>query len=202
MQPYDQWSQDAYLDSRPAARRRRRATTGVVIIDEEIGWSSAPRSPRRLSGPLEGSAGTRARSGRLSDAARSAEPALAEATVEFLGHLPDPEDGFAGDKHGDDAYTRALAEAAAAAARDEQPGLPAADGTGGPAQRRTVVITGRIADRYVSSRRGYEANLRPHHRSTFKPDRMAMWAVLMGVLLLLVAATSSHAATLAAHLAH
>jgi hypothetical protein len=41
-----------------------------------------------------------------------------------------------------------------------------------------------------------------HERSGFKPDRVALWAVLLGVILLLVAAASSHAATLAAHVAH
>ncbi len=35
---------------------------------------------------------------------------------------------------------------------------------------------------------------RPYERSGFEPDRVAMWAVLLGVLLVLVAATSSHAA--------
>ncbi len=71
-------------------------------------------------------------------------------------------------------------------------------------ERRTVVITGRVADRYSASsqrRGGYESNLKPHHRAGFKPDRVAMWAVLLGVLLVLIAATSSHAATLV-HLAH
>ncbi|MGA2926087.1 MAG: hypothetical protein ABSG43_08845 [Solirubrobacteraceae bacterium] len=33
-----------------------------------------------------------------------------------------------------------------------------------------------------------------HQRPGFKPDRVAMWAVVLGVLLVLVAATSSHAA--------
>jgi len=35
----------------------------------------------------------------------------------------------------------------------------------------------------------------PHERPGFQPDRVAMWAVLLGVLLVLVAATSSHAAS-------
>jgi hypothetical protein len=36
-----------------------------------------------------------------------------------------------------------------------------------------------------------------HERPGFRPDRAAMWAVLLGLLLVLVAATSSHAAVLA-----
>ena len=42
--------------------------------------------------------------------------------------------------------------------------------------------------------------LRRHERAGFKPDRTAMWAVLLGLLLILVAATSAHAAVVA-HLA-
>jgi hypothetical protein len=41
-----------------------------------------------------------------------------------------------------------------------------------------------------------------HERAGFRPDRAAMWAVLLGVILMLAAATSSHAATLAAHALH
>ncbi len=55
-----------------------------------------------------------------------------------------------------------------------------------PPGRRTVVITGRGADRFpVGSRRHSEAGLAFHERSGFNPDRMAMWAVLMGIALLL-----------------
>jgi len=55
-----------------------------------------------------------------------------------------------------------------------------------PPGRRTVVITGRGADRFpVGSRRRAEAGLAFHERSGFSPDRMAMWAVLMGIALLL-----------------
>ena len=35
-----------------------------------------------------------------------------------------------------------------------------------------------------------------HERPGFKPDRVAMWAVILGLALILIAATSSHAATL------
>jgi len=54
--------------------------------------------------------------------------------------------------------------------------------------RRTVIIRGQVAER-PRPRRTYE-----RHRS--RPDRVAMWAVLLGLLLVLVAATSSHAAVL------
>jgi hypothetical protein len=69
----------------------------------------------------------------------------------------------------------------------------------GQVSRRTVVITGHGHD-HSGSRRGYEARLKPHERSSFKPDRAALWAVLLGLALLLGAVTSSHAATLHAGL--
>ena len=69
------------------------------------------------------------------------------------------------------------------------------------AGRRTVVITGRGAEGY-HARRSHRQALRPHERAGFQPDRVAMWAVLLGIALLLVAATSSHAAVLALHAAH
>ena len=64
--------------------------------------------------------------------------------------------------------------------------------------RRTVHITGRGAERNLPVAR---PTLRRHEREGFKPDRAAMWAVILGLLLILVAATSAHAAVLA-HLAH
>jgi hypothetical protein len=68
--------------------------------------------------------------------------------------------------------------------------------------RRTVLIRGQATSGYVRSRRGYEARLRPHERSGFKPDRVALWAVLLGLALLLGAVTSSHAASLSAGALH
>jgi hypothetical protein len=63
-------------------------------------------------------------------------------------------------------------------------------------ERRTVVIRGQGTRGYAPSRGGYEARLRPHERAGFRPDRVALWAVLLGLALLLGAVTSSHAATL------
>jgi hypothetical protein len=61
--------------------------------------------------------------------------------------------------------------------------------------RRTVQITGRGAQRNPPVAR---PTLRRHEREGFKPDRAAMWAVVLGLVLILVAATSAHAAV-AAH---
>jgi hypothetical protein len=38
--------------------------------------------------------------------------------------------------------------------------------------------------------------LRRHERPGFRPDRAAMWAVILGMVLILVAVTSAHAAIL------
>ena len=54
--------------------------------------------------------------------------------------------------------------------------------------RRTVQITGRGAERNLPVAR---PTLRRHERAGFKPDRTAMWAVLLGLLLIVVAATSA-----------
>ena len=62
------------------------------------------------------------------------------------------------------------------------PGLPA----GGPAGRRTVVITGRGDDRYMPApRRRPSSSLRFHERTGFSPDRAGLWAVLLGIALLI-----------------
>jgi hypothetical protein len=60
-------------------------------------------------------------------------------------------------------------------------------------QRRTVVIRGRGAERNLPVAR---PTLRRHERPGFRPDRAALWAVMLGLLLILVAATSAHAAIL------
>jgi hypothetical protein len=69
--------------------------------------------------------------------------------------------------------------------------------SGGVPGRRTVTIRGQVADRYAtprpSSRRRPE---RRYERTGFRPDRAAMWAFVLGVMLILAAVTSAHAATL------
>ncbi|MBV9607843.1 MAG: hypothetical protein JO027_22200 [Solirubrobacterales bacterium] len=60
-------------------------------------------------------------------------------------------------------------------------------------ERRTVTIRGRGAERNLPVAR---PTLRRHERPGFRPDRAAMWAVMLGVLLILVAAASAHAAIL------
>lgn len=59
--------------------------------------------------------------------------------------------------------------------------------------RRTVVIRGHGAERNLPVAR---PTLSRHERPGFRPDRAALWAVMLGLLLILVAATSAHAALL------
>jgi hypothetical protein len=62
-------------------------------------------------------------------------------------------------------------------------------------ERRTITITGHGAERNYPSTYARRRPQRPvHHRPGFRPDRAALWAVLLGFILVLVAATSSHAA--------
>jgi hypothetical protein len=62
-----------------------------------------------------------------------------------------------------------------------------------------VTIQGRGSERYISAAERRRPARRAHERAGFRPDRAAMWAVLLGLLLVLVAATSSHAAVMSAH---
>jgi hypothetical protein len=62
------------------------------------------------------------------------------------------------------------------------------------AGRRTVTIRGYGAERNLPwpdhSRR--RPARRPYERAGFKPDRVALWAVFLGILLVLVAVLSAH----------
>ncbi len=52
--------------------------------------------------------------------------------------------------------------------------------------RRTVVITGHGDDRYLPApRQRRSSELRFHERSSFSPDRAGLWAVLLGIALVI-----------------
>jgi hypothetical protein len=88
--------------------------------------------------------------------------------------------------------TRPAAHAAAAGPTTAT--TPAQAPRAGVAGRRTVTIRGRGAERNLpwpdATRR--RPPRRAYERAGFKPDRVAMWAVLLGVLLVLVAVMSAH----------
>lgn len=58
--------------------------------------------------------------------------------------------------------------------------------------RRTVTIQGRGAERNLPLPRPRRPTPARHERAGFRPDRVAMWAVMLGLLLVFVAATSAH----------
>src|ERR1700733_8829379 len=74
---------------------------------------------------------------------------------------------------------------------------------GGVPGRRTVTISGHGLEGWQARNGTRPSNaqrhtqLKRHERQGFRPDRVAMWAVFLGIVLLLVAATSPHAAVLA-----
>ena len=59
------------------------------------------------------------------------------------------------------------------------------------AGRRTVTISGHGAERNLPVPR---PTLRRHERPGFRPDRAALWAVILGLVLILVAVASAHGA--------
>jgi hypothetical protein len=88
-----------------------------------------------------------------------------------------------------------------AAYRDASPKGPMGAGPmgAGVPGRRTVTIRGQGAERYPERRGGGSRRPRPerrHERAGFRPDRAALWAFLLGVMLIMVAVASAHAATL------
>jgi hypothetical protein len=63
---------------------------------------------------------------------------------------------------------------------------PGGSDAGALGARRTVQITGRGDERYMPAlRRPREAELRFHERSGFSPDRAGLWAVLLGIALVI-----------------
>ncbi len=98
------------------------------------------------------------------------------------------------------ASARPAAASARPVAASAPPTRTAAPTVPGPAPaRRTVTIRGRGAERelaFPSYDRARRPATRRHERPGFQPDRTAMWAVMLGVLLVLVACASAHAASL------
>jgi hypothetical protein len=159
--------------TRPGARALGSAARGVPA---RPGAVAPTRSP--VDGPRRPARGGSSREG--SRASAGARPA---------GH------GGAAGSSRDSAGARS-ARPADAAGSSARPAPRAAPGQGVPG-RRTVQIRGYGAERnliYSSRRPKRRPSERPYERVGFKPDRVAMWAFLMGLLLVLIAAASAHAA--------
>jgi hypothetical protein len=87
---------------------------------------------------------------------------------------------------------RTAAAQSATARRTQTPaGQPI---NGGVPGRRTVTIRGHGAERNLAwpDPARNRPQLRPYERAGFRPDRVAMWAVLLGILLVVVAIASAH----------
>jgi hypothetical protein len=165
---------DGYASRVEASDRVRASRQAALVEPVPVEWADraepdeAAPAPRRRFAPSEPTEGRRAR---------------------FDGD--DPFDAAEDELWGGAAALRASEVPRGPTSAPEPPLV-----SGGVAGRRTVTIRGQAAERHpaaASSRRSPE---RVHERIGFNPDRVAMWAVLLGMLLILVAVTSAHAATL------
>jgi hypothetical protein len=160
----------------PTRARRRNATPWWDELDRD-----AFRFPTGYE--LEPAPRTVARAGADQGAAAASAVAVAERVVA----TPGPGVTVAG--HGVAATEAVATPGPTPPARPAgSAGTRAADG-----ERRTVIIRGRGAERNLPVARPTQ---RRHERPGFKADRAALWAVMLGLLLILVAATSAHAAIL------
>jgi hypothetical protein len=95
--------------------------------------------------------------------------------------------------------TRTAVGASDRAAQPPRTAVAAADPATQPpvVGRRTVTITGRGSERGLPMRSSRPpARRRPREHGSGRPERIAMWAVLLGIALAIGAATSSHGAVL------
>ena len=163
------------------------------LFDEDFSWSEPPTRRRRLS-TSESKVERRRRVEPEYDAepAYAAEPRARYATEPASRTQPAshgesaPEaDAIDLEREIDTAWGGRLS-ASAADTYEIVPSSFVGEAAIESSGRRTVVITGRgAAATYSVSRRRAEAGLAFHERSGFNPDRMAMWAVLLGIALLL-----------------
>lgn len=197
------------------AAQRPRKERAWVDFGVQDSWEPAPRRRRPLT-ELDVPPARRAATGSVATAVRPApaDPASSPAPV----RAPDEETAPAGPTS-NVARSTQLADTAAHSAQFSAPVARSADRTetaarpadfretiepasGGPEARRTVTIRGRGAERDLAFPE-YRSARRPatprHERPGFKPDRTALWAVLLGLLLVFVAVASAHASVLAHH---
>lgn len=159
---FKDWYADEANVSRSSGRAsgaERRARRRALLVEEDFSWSDTPPAHSRRA---------------------EVEPAPRAATAREAWDEPlDVEHEL------DTAWGGRLSERAEPAVEhaetwDESTLEPVPDGP------RTVVITGHGGERQVPmGRRRRDSDLRIHERAGFNPDRVAMWAVLLGVALLL-----------------
>jgi len=180
--PLDARDSPAPLDVAEERRFTRDASDSLPLMDD-LDWAAS--SPARSRGRFDHTGAGDGRSRRGTSPARydAGEPLDFDAERAALEDPPARRSRRAANADG--AAATAIAPLAA------------------PPARRTVQITGRTVaapslPRLVEVERRRPAR-RPAERVGPRPDRVALWAVLLGFFLILVAATSSHAATHPAH---
>jgi hypothetical protein len=185
-----------------------------LLIDEDFSWSEPPqRRRRRITAsavPSRRSAFEEPIRAERHTAVLEYEPEFEGAYEAYDGYQPaaaeaeqpwDPPtevhshfDEMMAEwnaNHGSAAYGSAAYGSAAGREFDTPPerAFDLSDpGLQAPAQagRRTVVITGHGDDRYLPAPRQRRASeLRFHERSGFSPDRAGLWAVLLGIALVI-----------------
>jgi hypothetical protein len=191
---FKDWYADEADMNRSTGRARsgeRRGRRQALLVDDDFSWSDAPpaRSSRadteRASVPARRGAASsrgaaRVRAAGTWDDGLDLEHELDDA---WGGRLSEPAGAGRGDvreSRATDTLERAEPELEYAETWDESTLEPIADGP------RTVVITGHGAERQVPmGRRRRDSGLRIHERAGFNPDRVAMWAFLLGIALVL-----------------
>ena len=186
---------DARAAARAVAERHAPGPEGDAELDSIYELDAMPRSRRFERGAPEPEDAPRAR--RFERAAP--EPEDAPRARRFERSAPEA-DGvprtrrFERSASGRRGRAARAEHGAAAPAPDAHTPLPA------PSRRRTIEITGRTVGaptlpRLVQIDRRRPAR-RPAERVGARPDRLALWAVVLGFFLIFVAVTStSHAAT-------
>lgn len=205
-------------------RRRRMGASPLLRLEDDFTWDVPTRSRRRraldtdtVSDPAWDvpSRSTRRQALDVADdhyadsTATVADDELAEAVARFEREMPAAEAARPHAARGQATQAEpARPHAARGQATQAEPDWRVDDRYAAPppgledaSGRRTIVITGHVGDRYLAVPSPYSRVLRSHERSGSRPDRVAMWAVLLGIALLLAAATSSHAAMIAVHAA-
>jgi hypothetical protein len=176
-----------------------------LLMDEDFSWSEPPaRSRRRVEEPLSARRRTAvAERERDYDPepgfVRDPQAQAAETNSEFDRLMERWNEAYgdearskpsaprqAGDEYGADSHDPDAFDYDDLARYTEAPVME--DRSGDyvyDSGRRTVVITGRGAERYPAPRRRPSSDVRFHERAGFNPDRTAMWAVLLGLALLI-----------------
>ncbi len=174
----------ARLEASPSARRRIS------------GPAAAPSSRSRRADVHARQAGDAARPVSQPGSRSASSTAMADAVADVAEHLAAPAAGPRFVRDGTGPSRLDAARALPVTLR------PSDDFLADPDARRTIEITGRpAADVALPRLREVERRPRqaraPAERLGANPDRIAMWAVLLGILLILIAFTSGSASAVA-----